>query len=64
MDEKRTPGRPPVGEKAQNARLYLRAIDTEKELIEDAARQANMTLSDWIRDRLVKAARKELKRYG
>jgi len=63
MQKKRAPGRPPVREKAQNARLYLRAIDIEKDLIEDAARQADLTLSDWIRDRLVKAARRELKRY-
>jgi len=63
MEDKREPGRPPVGEKAQNARLYVRAVDSEKELLEDAARQAGMTLSDWIRDRLTKAARRELKRY-
>jgi uncharacterized protein (DUF1778 family) len=63
MGDKRTPGRPPAGEKAQNARLYVRAIDTEKDLIEEAARQAGMTLSDWIRHRLVKSARRELKRY-
>jgi uncharacterized protein (DUF1778 family) len=63
MKDKRTPGRPPVGEKPQNTRLYVRAIDSEKELIETAARQAGMTLSDWIRDRLVKAAEREAKRY-
>jgi multisubunit Na+/H+ antiporter MnhE subunit len=63
MKEKRTPGRPPVRDKAQNTRLYVRAIDAEKDLLEEAARRAQMSLSDWIRDRLVKTATKELKRY-
>lgn len=63
MDDKRTPGRPPVGDKTQNTRLYVRAIDDEKVLLEEAARLAGMSLSDWIRDRLVKAASRELKRY-
>jgi uncharacterized protein (DUF1778 family) len=64
MEDKRTPGRPPSGEKPQNTRLYVRAIDAEKELLEEAARKAGMSLSDWIRDRLTKAAIKELKRYS
>ena len=63
MEEKRTPGRPPIRDKAQNTRLYVRAIDAEKSLLEDAANRAGMSLSDWIRDRLVKAANRELKRY-
>lgn len=58
----RSPGRPPIAGKAQNARLYVRAIDNEKELLERAAIQAGMTLSDWIRDRLIKIAIKELKK--
>jgi hypothetical protein len=55
-------GRPPIGDESQSARLYLRAVDTDKELFEDAAKAAGMRLSEWIRDRLVKAARRELKK--
>lgn len=57
------PGRPPIGEASQSARLYLRSVDSEKELFETAAEAAGLTLSEWIRDRLVKAANRELKRY-
>ena len=58
----RGPGRPPVGEASKGARLYVRAIGDEKQLLEDAAAKAGLTLSDWIRDRLAKAARREIKR--
>jgi uncharacterized protein (DUF1778 family) len=64
MENKRAPGRPPVGESAKNTRLYVRVIDSEKELLEEAARIAGMSLSDWIRDRLVKSATKEIARNG
>jgi uncharacterized protein (DUF1778 family) len=56
MNEKRTPGRPPVRDKSQNARLYVRAIDDEKKLMEEAAKLAGVTLSDWIRATLNTAA--------
>jgi len=61
-NEPRSPGRPPLRGESQKARLYVRAIDSEKELMEDAAQRAGMTLSDWIRDRLVKTAQRELRR--
>lgn len=57
------PGRPPKGDEAQSARLYLRAVDDEKDLFESAAKAADLSLSEWIRDRLVKAAKRELNRY-
>lgn len=63
MNENRGPGRPPVGGKSQNVRLYVRTIDNEKELLEQAAQAAGVSLSEWIRDRLVKTAQRELKRY-
>lgn len=59
----RGPGRPPVREKSQNARLYVRTIEEEKELLESAAEAAGMTLSEWIRNRLVRTAKRELRRY-
>jgi Protein of unknown function (DUF1778) len=64
MENKRTPGRPPVGEASKNTRLYVRTIDSEKDLLEEAARIAGMSLSDWIRDRLVKTATKEIAKKG
>lgn len=46
----------------QTARLYLRSEDADKRLYEEAALAAGLTLSDWIRDRLTKAAKRELRR--
>jgi uncharacterized protein (DUF1778 family) len=61
--DERQPGRPPKGDKSQEARLYVRAIDFEKDLLEDAAKAAGLSLSEWVRDRLLRAAKRELKRY-
>jgi hypothetical protein len=58
----RQPGRPPIGDEPQAARLYLRAEDADKALFSAAAEAADMKLSEWIRDRLVRAAKAELKR--
>ena len=60
-DEKAFIGRPPKGAKPQSTRLYVRAIDTEKETLEAAAEAAGMKLSEWVRDRLLRAAKRELK---
>jgi uncharacterized protein (DUF1778 family) len=62
-EEPKLPGRPPIGENTQTARVYVRAEDSDKVLFEDAAEAAGISLSEWIRDRLVKAAKRELKRY-
>lgn len=51
-------------EQPQNVRLYVRAIDAEKELLEEAAEAAGLSLSEWIRDRLIRAAKREMKRYS
>ncbi len=62
--EQRQPGRPPKADVAQSTRLYVRAVDADKELLEAAANAAGMTLSEWIRDRLVRTAKRELNKYS
>lgn len=44
----------------KTSRLELRLTDEEKDLYQRAAEQDNRPLSNWIRDRLNKAARAEL----
>jgi len=44
----------------KTSRLELRLTDAEKDLYQRAADQDNRPLSNWIRDRLEKAARAEL----
>jgi len=61
MEPKRKRGRPPKGERAQAARLYLRADETEKRSYEKAAEIAGLELSEWVRARLNSAARREIK---
>jgi uncharacterized protein (DUF1778 family) len=53
-----------VGPKVKNSRLYVRAVDSEKQLIEKAARLANLSVSEWIRDRLLMLARREAAQAG
>jgi hypothetical protein len=62
MEPKRTRGRPPKGERAQEARLYLRTDETEKRSYEKAAEIAGLDLSEWVRARLNAAARREINR--
>jgi hypothetical protein len=64
MDEKRGRGRPPIGDKSQEARLQLRALEAEKVLFERAATAVGMTFSEWVRDRLTKAAQRDLRRMA
>ncbi len=60
MEEtKRGPGRPPVNERTQEARIQLRTLDSEKAEFERAADTAGLTLSQWMRDRLNRAAVRE-----
>jgi uncharacterized protein (DUF1778 family) len=47
-------------ETIKTSRLELRLTDEEKELYQRAADQDSRPLSNWIRDRLLKAARQEL----
>jgi uncharacterized protein (DUF1778 family) len=45
----------------KSTRLDMRVSEGEKELFQKAAEQDGRPLSNWIRDRLLKAARVELK---
>jgi uncharacterized protein (DUF1778 family) len=40
--------------------LYIRVTPEHEELIRQAAELAGTSLSDWIRDRLVRTARREI----
>jgi uncharacterized protein (DUF1778 family) len=48
----------------KTSRLELRLADGDKELFQRAAEQDGRPLSNWIRDRLLKAARAELGEAG
>jgi uncharacterized protein (DUF1778 family) len=50
----------PKSETPKDARIDLRIEAAEKELFERAAAQDSRPLSNWIRSRLLKAARAEL----
>jgi predicted HicB family RNase H-like nuclease len=60
MEKKRTRGRPPKGSESQTARIYLRAEPVEKERFERAANAADVSLGEWMKDRLNRAAKREL----
>ena len=63
MNAKR--GRPPKPpDESLIERLQIRAGTDEKAEFERAATAAEMTLSDWIRDRLKACAQRELRRTG
>lgn len=51
-------------EESKSTRLDMRVSPEEKELFQRAAEQDSRSLSNWIRDRLLKAARAELERTG
>lgn len=60
METQRGPGRPPTspaGTKA--ARIEVRAAPAEKEAFEQAAAKAGLSLSDWMREALLKAAKRQ-----
>jgi hypothetical protein len=53
-------GRPPRDPKSGATKIVpIRLTDAEKALYQRAASKAGMTLSEWIRDRLDKAAKHE-----
>ncbi len=52
-------GRPATG---QTPKRYFRVDDETWAIIEQAAETAGLTVSEWMRDRLTKAANRELKR--
>jgi uncharacterized protein (DUF1778 family) len=43
-----------------SAALHIRLVPEHEELIREAAELAGVSLSDWIRERLLRAARKEI----
>jgi uncharacterized protein (DUF1778 family) len=53
-------GRPPKGDVPRTARINLRAEPAEKERYERAAERAGLSLTDWMKERLERAARREL----
>lgn len=58
-------GRPPKGsDKVKSIRLDMRLHETEKEAFRSAAELAGLDLSAWIRERLRRAAREELREAG
>lgn len=48
----------------KSTRLDMRVSESEKELFQRAAEQDGRPLSNWIRDRLLRAAREELGEGG
>jgi len=58
-EPKRGPGRPATG---QNPKRYFRMDDESWAAIEQAAAKSDKTVSAWIRDCLLKAAKRESKR--
>ncbi len=60
METKRAPGRPPKGGESQTARIHLRAEPSEKNRYERAASKAGVSLADWIKARLNRAAKREV----
>jgi uncharacterized protein (DUF1778 family) len=44
--------------------LYIRVTPEHEELIRQAAELAGISISDWIRERLIRAARKEIGQSG
>ena len=58
-------GRPPVGpEKTKAEYLEVRLEVAEKQAFKEAADIAGLALSAWVRERLRRAARKELEESG
>jgi uncharacterized protein (DUF1778 family) len=47
-------------ERAHSASIRIRLMPTHDALIRQAAELAGVSLSDWIRERLIRAARKEV----
>lgn len=61
--EKRGRGRPRLDPEGPPAKyLTIRASDAEREAYREAAERAEKPLSEWVRERLNKAAKRESKR--
>ena len=53
-------GRPPKGQVTRTARINMRAEPSEKERYELAAERAGLALTEWMAERLNRAAKREL----
>jgi hypothetical protein len=60
MDAKRPMGRPLKGDTQRTARINLRAEPDDKARYEKAAAKADLSLTDWIKSRLDRAAKREI----
>ncbi len=60
--EKRGRGRPPLNDAGPAKFLTIRASEAEREAYREAAERAEKPLSEWIRERLNSAAKRESKR--
>jgi uncharacterized protein (DUF1778 family) len=61
--EKRTRGRPELDESERKASIVACRVDVEERAqLERAAEKSDLRLSDWMRDRLKAAAKRELRR--
>ena len=61
---RRKPDNACMDKETKNVRLDMRVSEGEKEIFQRAADQDGRPLSNWIRDRLLRAARAELKEKG
>jgi hypothetical protein len=61
MDAKRPIGRPPKGDDLRTARISMRAEPAEKARYELAAKRAGLSLTEWAKERLDRAATRELR---
>lgn len=50
----------PKAEKTQSATLRIRLFPEQEEMIREAAELAGISISAWIRERLTRAARREI----
>jgi uncharacterized protein (DUF1778 family) len=54
----------PKAERVQSAALRIRLFPEQEEMIRQAAELAGISISAWIRERLIRAARREISQVG
>ncbi len=63
MEKKRPRGRPEIPEEDRKASIVACRVDAdERAQLDQAADKAGTRLSDWMRDRLLSAAKRELRK--
>jgi len=61
--EKRAPGRPEIPAEERKAVIVACRVDAdERAQLDQAAEKAGIRLSDWMRERLLSAAKRELRK--